>query len=86
VLPHRLNKWAPWWFLGRLEIFESKEEVIERLAKSKRHLLHEVPPWAVLIPCSIVWAILFVPYMVGFALYPVCWWLAGLIDSFKRKR
>lgn len=85
VLPHAKNPWAPFWFLGRHEIFRSTDEVREFLVTAKRRSICAGRPAIVLLPCAAVWLIGAVPFTLAWAIYPWWWHARWLANGFWRR-
>lgn len=84
VKPHAENKLAPFWFEGRYECIKSNK-VKHVLKEQNRKVGFIISPARFFIYASIVFALLIIPWCIGFFIYSPIWCIHGLINGLKKR-
>jgi hypothetical protein len=72
-LPHRENRLAPFWFLGKWSGIRKSQQakVLKKCKKRIRFRTKRVGLFVFIF--HLIWLLLFVPWMVSWVLYPIVW-------------
>lgn len=73
ILPHKENRLAPWWFLGRHEvILASKQDKYLKKHKRKIYFVTKKIKWFMSFSLTVI-AVYSIPWIVSWALYSPIW-------------
>lgn len=85
VLPHERNLLAPWWFVGRIEGVRRGHlgEALE--ASGRSHQWSIQSPWKLYGLTAAIVTILFAPWVIAWAAWPLVWFAASIQDALTRR-
>jgi len=84
--PDEENRFAPWWFFGRLEGIK-KRDIPVKLKEMDRTVLFRTNHVNLIMTLfCMAWAAMFVPYLLGWMLYPLYWNIKWAFKAVKKPR
>ena len=86
IYPDEENEFAPWWFWGQMKGIK-KNDIPAKLKEMDRTILFRTKKVkSIMVLFCVAWAAMFVPYLLGWMLFPLWWNIKWAFKAIKKPR